>query len=44
MLACPVLVSKILGIRTAERNWKQVKDVKSGQPVKITIDKTKSRF
>jgi hypothetical protein len=39
-LACLVL-SKILGIGTAERNWKQVKAVKSGQRVNTGIDKTK---
>jgi hypothetical protein len=38
-LACLVL-SKILGIGTAERNWKQVKAVKSGQRVNTTICKT----
>ncbi len=38
-LACLVL-SKILGIRTAERNWKQVKAVKSGQRVNTTIGET----
>ena len=38
-LACLVL-SKILGIGTAERNWKQVKAVKSGQQVNTTICKT----
>ena len=38
-LACLVL-SKILGIGTAERNWKQVKAVKSGQRVNTAICKT----
>jgi hypothetical protein len=38
-LACLVL-SKILGIGTAERNWKQVKAVKSGQRINTTIDRT----
>ena len=38
-LACLVL-SKILGIGTAERNWKQVKAVKSRQRVNTTIGKT----
>ena len=38
-LACLVL-SKILGIGTAERNWKQVKAVKSGQRVNTSIVKT----
>jgi hypothetical protein len=38
-LACFVL-SKILGIGTLERNWKQVKAVKSGQRVNKTICKT----
>ena len=37
-LACRVL-SKILGIGTAERNWKQVKAVKLGQRVNTTMDK-----
>ena len=41
-LACLVL-SKILGIGTAERNWKQVKAVKSGQRVNTSIDKTKKQ-
>ncbi len=41
-LACLVL-SKILGIGTAERNWKQVKAVKSGQRVNTGIDKTKKQ-
>ena len=38
-LACLVL-SKILGIGTAERNWKQVKAVKSGQRVNTSMMKT----
>jgi hypothetical protein len=37
------VLSKILGIGTAERNWKQVKAVKSGQHVNTTIDKTKKQ-
>jgi len=41
-LACLVL-SKILGTGTAERNWKQVKAVKSGQRVNTTIDKTRKQ-
>jgi hypothetical protein len=41
-LACLVL-SKILGIGTAERNWKQVKAVKSGQRINTGIDKTKKQ-
>jgi hypothetical protein len=41
-LACLVL-SKILRIGTAERNWKQVKAVKSGQRVNTTIDRTKKQ-
>jgi hypothetical protein len=41
-LACLVL-SKILGIGTAEMNWKQVKAVKSGQRVYSSIDKTKKQ-
>jgi len=41
-LACLVL-SKILGIGTAKRNWKQVKAVKSGQRVNTGIDKTKKQ-
>jgi hypothetical protein len=41
-LACLVL-SKILGIGTAERNWKQVKAVKSGQRVNTTIDRTRKQ-
>ena len=38
-LACLVL-SKILGIGTAERNWKQVKKVKKGDRAKTGVDKT----
>jgi hypothetical protein len=38
-IACLVL-SKILGIGTAERNWKQVKAVKSGQRVNTMICNT----
>ena len=38
-LACLVL-SKILGIGTAERNWKQVKKVKKGDRTKTGVDKT----
>ena len=41
-LACFVLL-KILGIGTAERNWKQVKAIKSGQWVNTGIDKTKKQ-
>ena len=41
-LACLVL-SKILGIGTAERNWKQVKAVKSGQRVNTGMDKAKKQ-
>jgi hypothetical protein len=41
-LACLVL-STILGIGTTERNWKQVKAVKSGQRVNTGIDKTRSK-
>jgi len=41
-LACLVL-SKILGIVTAEQNWKQVKAVKSGQRVNTSIDKTRKQ-
>ena len=41
-LACLVL-SKILGIGTAQQNWKQFKAVKSGQRVNIMIDKTKKQ-
>jgi hypothetical protein len=33
-LACLVL-SKILGIETAERNWKQVKKIKYGDPANL---------
>ncbi len=42
-LACLVL-EKILGIGTAEQNWKQVKAVKSGQRVNTSIEKTKKQF
>jgi hypothetical protein len=42
-LACLVL-SKILGIGTAERNWKQVKAVKSGQRVNTPSTRPGSRF
>jgi len=41
-LACLVL-SKILGIGTAERNWKQVKAVKSGQRTNTGMEKTKKQ-
>ena len=41
-LAC-LVTSKILGIGTAERNWKQVKAVKSGQRVNTGMDKTKKQ-
>jgi hypothetical protein len=40
--ACLVL-SNILGIGTTERNWKQVKTVKSGQRVNTGIGKTKKQ-
>ncbi len=38
-LACLVL-SKILGIGSAERNWKQVKKIKRGDRAQTGIDKT----
>ena len=38
-----LVLSKILGIETAERNWKQVKAVKSGQHDNTTINKTKKQ-
>jgi hypothetical protein len=38
-LACLVL-SKILGIGTAERNWKQVMKVKKGDRATTGVDKT----
>ena len=38
-LACLVL-SKILGVGSAERNWKQVKKIKRGDCVQSGIDKT----
>ena len=41
-LAC-LFLSKILGIGTAERNWKQVKADKSGQRVNTGINKTKKQ-
>jgi hypothetical protein len=41
-LACLVL-SKILGIGTTKRNWKQVKAIKSGQRVNTGIDKMKKQ-
>ena len=37
------MLSKILGIGTAERNWKQVKAIKSGQQVNTGIDKTEKQ-
>ena len=37
------MLSKILEIGTAKRNWKQVKAVKSGQRVNTGIDKTKKQ-
>ena len=39
----PALYSPWLGIGTAERNWKQVRAVKSGQCVNTSIDKTKKQ-
>ena len=39
-LAC-LVTSKILGIGTAERNWKQVKAVKSGQRTNTGVLKAK---
>lgn len=39
-LAC-LVTSKILGIGTAERNWKQVKAVKSGQRTNTSVIKAK---
>jgi hypothetical protein len=41
-LACLVL-SKILGVGTAERNWKQVKLIKSGQRSNISSEKCKKQ-
>ncbi len=41
-LACLVL-SKILGIRTAERNWKQVKFIKSGFHSQTDTDRVKKQ-
>ena len=41
-LACLVL-SKILGVGTAKRNWKQVKLIKAGQRSSISSDKTKKQ-
>ena len=38
-MAC-IVTSKILGIGSAERNWKQVKRVKSGQSMNTKIDTT----
>ena len=34
-----MVLSKILGIGTAERNWKQVKKVKKGDRAKTGVDK-----
>ena len=42
-LAC-LVTSKILGIGTAERNWKQIKAVKSGQRMNTGMDKMKMHF
>jgi hypothetical protein len=42
-LACSVL-SKTLGICTAEHNWKQVKLIKAGQCSKIHADKCKKQM
>jgi hypothetical protein len=42
-LACLVL-SKIVWIGTAERNWKQVKKVKKGDCAKTGVDKTTNKF
>ena len=41
-LAC-LVQSKILGIGTAERNWKQVKLMKSGQQSSIGSEKCKKQ-
>jgi len=41
-LACLVL-SKILGVGTAERNWKQVKLIKSGQRTSISSERCKKQ-
>ena len=41
-LAC-LVTSKILGIGTAERNWKQVKAVKTGQRATTGIEKAKQQ-
>ena len=41
-LAC-LVTSKILGIGTAERNWKQIKAVKLGQRTNTGTDKTKKQ-
>jgi hypothetical protein len=41
-LAC-LVTSKILGIGTAERNWKQIKAVKLGQRMNTGMDKTKKQ-
>ena len=41
-LAC-LITSKILGIGTAERNWKQIKAVKLGQRTNTGMDKTKKQ-
>jgi hypothetical protein len=38
-----IVLLKILGIGTAERNWKQVKAIKSGQRLNTGIDKTKKQ-
>jgi hypothetical protein len=37
------VLSKILGIGRAERNWKQVKAVKSGQHINTTINRTRKQ-
>ena len=41
-LAC-LVTSKILGIGTAERNWKQIKAMKLGQRTNTGMDKTKKQ-
>ena len=39
-LGC-IVCSKILGICTAERNWKQIKAVKTGQRAALSAEKCK---
>ena len=42
LLGC-LVTSKILGIGTAERNWKQIKAIKTGQRANMGAEKCKQQ-